>query len=301
MAMCLAMFLLWPHGYNTAEAVALAAKPNKAAAAAATAPAYRVPVTLYVMSRCPGGFRGRDDGRRLDRADGRTHDAGTLPRPPPSHTHIHTTHHGNAPNKHTDAKFCEQALKPVLEALPGLMSLRTQYLATLTGADAVSCMHGERECEGNKQQLCLQAAAAEAGLADSRAFLEALLCHGKGDVGSAEHLQKCMTDAGIKAPVQAKALACVGGTQGAQLQVASAKEVAANEVKKSCTVFIEGTKRCIRDGGTWYDCPRGSDSASFIAQICEAHKAKTGVVAPECGAALGGAEAAAAAAADKAQ
>lgn len=164
------------------------------------------------------------------------------------------------------------------------MTVRTQYIAKLKDEDKVACMHGTAECDGNKQQLCLQE---HLPAADNRKFFQALLCHGSGRVNDVAHLQSCMKDAGVDADAQAEVLKCIDGTQGTTLQVKSAKEVAANSVVKSCTVFIDGNKRCIRDGGTWYDCADGSSTQDFIKSICAVYKAKAGKAAPECEAALG--------------
>lgn len=185
-----------------------------------------------------------------------------------------------------DARFCQNAFKPVLETLPSVLTLRTEYIAKLKEEDAVSCMHGAAECDGNKQQLCLQH---HLPAAENRKYFQALLCHAKGHVNDVSRLTSCMTEAGVDADVQAEVLKCVDGTLGATLQVDSAKQVAANSVVKSCTVFVDGAKRCIRDGGTWYDCPQGSDTAAFIKSVCDAFKAKTGKPAPECVAATKGA------------
>jgi hypothetical protein len=185
-----------------------------------------------------------------------------------------------------DARFCQNAFKPVLETLPSVMTIRTEYIAKLKEEDDVGCMHGAAECDGNKMQLCLQhnLPAAE----NNRKYFQALLCHAKGRVNDVKRLTACMGEAGVDEEIQAEVLKCVDGTQGATLQVASAKQVADNSVVKSCTVFVDGAKRCIRDGGTWYDCPGGSDTAAFIKSICDAYKAKTGKPAPECVAALKG-------------
>jgi hypothetical protein len=187
-----------------------------------------------------------------------------------------------------DARFCQNAFKPVLETLPSVMTVRTEYIAKLQEEDTVACMHGSAECDGNKQQLCLQH---HLPAAENRKYFQALLCHGKGRVNDITRLQSCMTDAGVDSAVQAKVLQCVDGTLGTTLQVASAKQVTANSVVKSCTVFIDSSKRCIRDGGSWYDCEAGSDTQSFIKSICEAYKAKAGKSAPECEAAVGQANA----------
>lgn len=183
-----------------------------------------------------------------------------------------------------DAMFCQRAFKPVMEALPGTATLHTAYIATLKDEESVQCMHGSAECDGNKQQLCLQH---HLPAADNRKFVAALLCHSNGMVNDVQHLQKCMTDAGIGADVQADVLKCIDGTLGATLQVASAKQVKDNAVRKSCTVFVDGVKRCIRDGGRFYDCPGGSETQDFITSMCDAYTAKAGKASAECEAALG--------------
>lgn len=180
--------------------------------------------------------------------------------------------------------FCQKALKPVFETLPSVATLSTEYIAQLKGEDEVQCMHGDVECTGNKHQLCLQH---HLPAADNRLFYKALLCHAGGAVSSVPHLTTCMTSAGVSPGVQAEVLKCIDGTLGQQLQAKSAKKVVTNSVKKSCTMFVDGKKRCIRDGGRFYDCPGGSTTQDFIKTICDAHTAKTGKTAPECQAALG--------------
>jgi len=172
----------------------------------------------------------------------------------------------------------------VLETLPSVAAVRTEYIARLADEDTVQCMHGQAECDGNKQQLCLQH---HLPAAENRKFFQTLLCHSKGRVDDVKLLQGCMKDAGIAASTQADVLKCIEGTLGTTLQVGSAKQVTANSVVKSCTVMIDGAKRCIRDGGTWYDCPAGSDTQAFIKTICDTYKAKQGKAAAECDAALG--------------
>jgi hypothetical protein len=190
---------------------------------------YRVPVTLYVMSRCPGGCGGC---ACVSQQRHRSSFPSCAPAPDANHT---------------DAMFCQHAFKPVLETLPSTALVATQYIARLTQGDSeVACMHGDDECTGNKLQLCMQASVPAS---DNRRFYQALLCHSQGGVSDVQRLQTCMTEAGLSADAVAATLQCVSATQGASLAVASAKDVVANGVKKSCTVFIGGTKRCVRDGG----------------------------------------------------
>lgn len=99
--------------------------------------------------------------------------------------------------------------------------------------------------------------------------------------------------------LQSKVLSCISGDEGKKLQLKSADEVKARDVKKSCTVYIDGKRRCIRDGGRWYDCPDGDSDAAFLKSICAAHKAKAGTVVPECAAYVPADKAAAAPAAGK--
>lgn len=76
---------------------------------------------------------------------------------------------------------------------------------------------------------------------------------------------------------------CIEGQEGKDLMLESARAVKQASVQRSCTVVIDGAKRCIRDGGRWYDCPGGSSEAEFVASLCAAHTAKTGAAAPPQG------------------
>lgn len=144
-----------------------------------------------------------------------------------------------------DARFCENALAPVVKNLQSIVTIKTEYIAKL-GADnsSVSCMHGSNECQGNLLQLCLGKHTPADQNVDG--FYTAVQCHTAGDVSSKEHLKQCMSKSNITNEVQDKVLACADGTEGQQLQLASAKEVADRQVKKSCTVYIAGQRRCIR-------------------------------------------------------
>lgn len=274
----LVVLLMLPSRTQSSSASPISSSADASAAkTSAKAAAYQVPVTLYVMSQCPGTL-----------SSGKHSVCAPCLQPTfASATATSTAAAAAAPIYPTaDARFCQNAFKPVLETLPSVMTLRTEYIARLKEQDAVSCMHGAAECDGNKQQLCLQH---HLPAAENRKYFQALLCHAKGRVNDVSRLTTCMTEAGVDADVQAEVLKCVDSTLGASLQVASAKQVKANSVVKSCTVFVDGAKRCIRDGGTWYDCPQGSDTAAFIKSVCDAYKAKTGSPAPECVAATKGA------------
>jgi len=79
--------------------------------------------------------------------------------------------------------------------------------------------------------------------------------------------------------------ACASGAEGTKLALQSAKVVKEREVLKSCTVFIAGQKRCIRDGGRWYDCNGGHSTADFVKTICAAYSAQGAASHSACAAA----------------
>ncbi|KAF6261071.1 hypothetical protein COO60DRAFT_821701 [Scenedesmus sp. NREL 46B-D3] len=186
---------------------------------------------------------------------------------------------------HADGRYCENHFLSFLKQLPTVASVRTEYIAKLDDNSAtVTCMHGKGECAGNKLQLCLQAHLPADKNIDW--YLDILKCHSQGDVTEPKEMKTCMTLSGVAADAQEKVLACASGPEGDQLLVQSAKVVKERDVKKSCTVYIAGKRRCIRDGGRWYDCPGGSSAGAFMKQICDAHKASSGSAAPECAAAV---------------
>ena len=53
--------------------------------------------------------------------------------------------------------------------------------------------------------------------------------------------------------------------------IESVQKTKAYQVNSSCTIFIDGSKRCIRDGGVWYDCPEGSSVEDFVNSIKNAY------------------------------
>lgn len=144
-----------------------------------------------------------------------------------------------------DGQFCENALAPIVKQLQPIVKVRTQYIAKLSADNSkVSCMHGEKECQGNLLQLCLQQYIPVTKNVDW--FLSTLQCHTAGDVSSTDHLKSCMGKASISKALQDKILQCAAGDEGKQLQIQSAKAAIARDVKKSCTVYIAGKRRCIR-------------------------------------------------------
>ena len=55
-----------------------------------------------------------------------------------------------------DARLCEVEFLPVLKKLSTISNYTMHYIGKVDEEGQVTCMHGESECTGNKQQLCIQ-------------------------------------------------------------------------------------------------------------------------------------------------
>jgi len=180
-----------------------------------------------------------------------------------------------------DARFCEQAFLRLLANYTSTTLVRAEYIATEDSTGAVTCKHGEGECKGNRNQLCLQAYVPKQK--SYPWFLQTVICLWEsGMVLSLDALPPCMQKSRIPQDIQSKVLSCASGDEGLKLERQSAAVVKARSVERSCTVYIGGERRCIRDGGTWYDCPGGSTDAEFINTICDIYKNATGSTSTEC-------------------
>eukprot|EP00877_Chromochloris_zofingiensis_P003612 jgi/Chrzof1/13251/Cz07g26050.t1 len=146
----------------------------------------------------------------------------------------------------------------------------------------MQCMHGDAECAGNKHQLCV---AKYTPLSKNyNWFFKFLLCEWDqaADIGTEQLASSCLDKLKVPAAVQQHMQDCMKGPEGTQLLKASIAETKKRQVQKSCTVYIDGRKRCIYDGGRWYDCEGGSEIKDFEHSICQAYKAKTGTLPNEC-------------------
>jgi hypothetical protein len=180
-----------------------------------------------------------------------------------------------------DARFCEEAFARLLQNYTETTYVRAEYIATEDATGAVTCRHGDAECKGNRYQLCL-----ESHIPKEKSyawFLTTVLCLWEsGQVLSLDALPPCMQKSGVSQEIQTEVLSCANTDEGLQLERQSAALVKARDVQRSCTVYIGGERRCIRDGGTWYDCPGGSTDADFTKTICEVFKNATGSHSSEC-------------------
>jgi len=99
------------------------------------------------------------------------------------------------------------AFADITRSLRQLIIFRTEYIATASSDGAkVNCKHGDEECAGNKQQLCLQQYT-PAGQ-DATSFFPTLACHMADSPGSeVKPLQQCMNASGVSVGIQQKVAA----------------------------------------------------------------------------------------------
>jgi hypothetical protein len=103
-----------------------------------------------------------------------------------------------------DASFCVQEFDKVTKKVQELVVVRTEYIANAEeGGKQVACMHGTDECDGNKQQLCLQ----EHTPPDKTMalFFPSLVCHMAASPSSdITPLKKCMAASAVPDSIQQK-------------------------------------------------------------------------------------------------
>ncbi|KAG9289735.1 hypothetical protein G9A89_014470 [Geosiphon pyriformis] len=175
-----------------------------------------------------------------------------------------------------DAVVCEDLFRKVLRKVNHITKLQIDYIGRFAedkreqdpSTLRVICKHGEQECFGNILELCSQHVFPAPIY--QRRFLEFLYCLNRdiSQKGTHDYTRKCAEYIGLDyTPIAA----CANdSTLGPLLLIESVKRTQAANVTKSCTIFINGKQRCIRDGG-WYECPDGYGVDDFVRIIKEVH------------------------------
>ncbi|KAI8474862.1 MAG: hypothetical protein J3K34DRAFT_111252 [Monoraphidium minutum] len=179
-----------------------------------------------------------------------------------------------------DANFCEHFFDKLLETLHPIVHVEARFIGH-ERASGVTCPHGDSECTANIYQLCVGAYAPAAHNRDW--YFKFLVCTWgeKARPDDKSIVATCLDKVGFSdKALRSKIDACIAGPEGKELMRSSAALIKERRAERSCTVFVDGAKRCIRDGGRWYDCPGGSSEEEFTKTICDAHKAKGGAAAP---------------------
>ncbi|SAM86512.1 probable conserved hypothetcial protein [Ustilago bromivora] len=182
-----------------------------------------------------------------------------------------------------DALACEAAFDKVLDRVNAKTRLTMSYIGSIENDKhskyGASCMHGDQECQGNIQQLCVQdalnpvRAGQDFDLSPSAAqkrwwnFLQCQNFAGVSKIGDEELAQRCLRV--VDGPEWHKdgIAKCVHGKQGRKLLQNSIKASKHSNLTRSCTIVFEGGNKCVRDGNAWKDCDLGHEPADFINEI----------------------------------
>ncbi|KAK5939053.1 hypothetical protein PMZ80_008356 [Knufia obscura] len=167
-------------------------------------------------------------------------------------------------SKCPDARDClQQLVVPAMEQVSDKVDFRMSYIGRVDDkSDAVACMHGPSECLGDMIELC-----AARIYPDPKLYLGFANCmtSNYSQIPDREFVQSCALEHGVDFERVNKCISEEG--HGSELLRNSVLRSQDNNVTKSCTVRLAGDVRCIRDGGKWYDCPRGSDVADLVRDI----------------------------------
>ncbi|KAI8852197.1 hypothetical protein BC829DRAFT_373785 [Chytridium lagenaria] len=169
-------------------------------------------------------------------------------------------------SKCPDAVFCESHLAQVFDRVGDLVDFKTEYIAKPNASldYGAKCLHGDSECLGNIVQLCVQK------YHPSRdEWFKFVLCQNRkyGEIPSEKQSIICAREAGFDFKAT-DVQGCIYGEEGKKLLQTSLTSTIESEVIKSCTIFLNGKLRCIRDGRRWYNCPGGYSVDSFVESIC---------------------------------
>ncbi|KAE9974882.1 hypothetical protein EG327_008634 [Venturia inaequalis] len=170
-------------------------------------------------------------------------------------------------SKCPDALGCLQnLLLPALSQSNTLskVNFTLSYIGTPQSDGDIACMHGPTECLGNIIELC-----AAHSYPDPKIYLGFTFCLSKrySEIPARELVEECALESGIDF---ARLNDCASREDGAfgmgllRQSVERSKEVGAGI---SCTVRLDEEVRCVRDGGEWKDCPRGSAPGDLVRDI----------------------------------
>lgn len=125
-------------------------------------------------------------------------------------------------------------------------------------------MHGPTECLGNILELC-----AAHSYPDPKIYLGFTYCLTKrySEIPARELVEECALESGIDFGKLNDCASREDGAFGMALlrgSVERSKKVGAGI---SCTVRLDEEVRCVRDGGEWKDCPRGSAPGDLVRDI----------------------------------
>ncbi|CAF0909045.1 unnamed protein product [Didymodactylos carnosus] len=161
-------------------------------------------------------------------------------------------------SKCPDAQLCETKFADTLIKLSSIINFTVNFIAKEPTPNVFNCMHGDSECTGNKQQLCVQ------NLTSQIVLLQFLRCQSQTMKSIPDNAEKCLPATNLKYDDVKK---CVD-ERGNLLFHNSIQQTQTDNVKKSCTMYLNKKFWCKHDGG-WENCTEGNDEASLIHAICQ--------------------------------
>ncbi|KAJ1568393.1 hypothetical protein HK405_002434 [Cladochytrium tenue] len=177
-----------------------------------------------------------------------------------------------------DAVDCESVLYDAWPGVDQIAQLELHYIAehNASATYGATCRHGDNECLGNIQQLCVRHV-----YPDPRIWLAFVACQNKdiGRIPSRDFLEACAAEAGVS-DIKRSLMPCIDGPTGVSLLKSSINTKLHAKAVKSCTIYVDYSIRCIRDGRRWYDCPGGSSAEELTKSICDLYLPDVGEAKP---------------------
>ncbi|KAI8873859.1 hypothetical protein GQ42DRAFT_160257 [Ramicandelaber brevisporus] len=222
----------------------------------------RVPVELFVMSRCPDAFACEDTWFKvMDQVE--------------DIVRLTLTYIARAPDTLVGAETNLIKSENVEMAATAFASNAAETAATTFDDEAqygVVCKHGVDECRGNVEQLCVHNMQSHNAQSWFTSFVKCIN-ENKRDIGrSWTQTQRCLGRLPSDERVGVNELKkCVQGADGRVLAVESMLHARSLNVTRSCTVHIAGKHRCLHDNLVWVDdqCPGGSSVEDFVKTVCQ--------------------------------
>lgn len=180
-------------------------------------------------------------------------------------------------SKCPDARKCETLFIPSLLKLSSIVNFTLSFIAYETANGRIECMHGEDECIGNRQQLCVQ------HLYPQASFLRFLQCQTQR-IGEIPHnAERCVKELVNDKLNWQDIDRCVKTNLSTELFLNALRRTRNAGARKSCTMYLNGKFWCMHDG-YWSGCSQGNDEKSFMNAICSRYSGTP--KPPECMVAL---------------
>ncbi|RPB05996.1 hypothetical protein L873DRAFT_1839495 [Choiromyces venosus 120613-1] len=182
-------------------------------------------------------------------------------------------------SKCPDAKDClEQLIAPVLEEIESLVDFQMSFIGRPTADDGISCMRGPSECLGNSLHLCAAKINTPPSPPAAHTYLPFSLCltHDYKNIPERKLVEGCADENGIDFRKLNECASDMGPDGGLSMLKKSVERSRDLGAETSCTIRVDGKKRCVRDSGRWKDCDGGSNVEDLVRDIKKIYKDKNG-------------------------